>query len=137
MYSMTRPLAALAVLLLATASAAHAQAPAGPPIDAQTQLFCRDNSGTPVLQTYSNLGGVMRRWKERFKFDMSVRSGAPLLVVFSNPAETPYSIIYTVEAYRDPAGRNGILLDSMHIFLDNADRDVEGAAMCYFTEYGK
>jgi hypothetical protein len=130
-------LAALAVLLLATASAASAQAPADLPIDAQTQLFCRDNSGTPVLQTYSNLGGVMRRWKERFHFDMSVESGAPLKVLFSNPAETPYSITYTVEAYRDPAGRSGILLDNMHIFLDNADRDVDGAAMCYFTEYGK
>jgi hypothetical protein len=137
MHSMTRPLAALAVLLLATASAARAQAPADTPINAQTQLFCRDNNGTPVLQTYSNLGGVMRRWNERFHFDMSVQQGSPLKVVFSNPADTPYSIVYTVEPYRDPAGRSGILLDNMHIFLDNADRDVDGAAMCYFTEYGK
>jgi hypothetical protein len=126
---------ALAVLFLATASAVHAQAP-DVPINAQTQLFCRDNSGTPVLQTYSNLGGVMRRWNERFHFDMSVQPGTPLKVVFSNP-ETPYSITYTVEAYRDPAGRSGILLDNMHLFLENADRDVAGAAMCYFTEYGK
>ena len=133
---MTRSWAALAVLLLATASAARAQAPADVPINAQTSIFCRDNTGTPVLQTYSNLGGVMRRWNERFHFDMSVEPGAPLKVVFSNP-ETPYSITYTVEPYRDEAGRTGILLDTMHLFLDNADRDVEGVPMCYFTEYGK
>jgi hypothetical protein len=134
---MTRTLAALAVLLLATASAAHAQTTADVPIDDKTQIFCRDNTGTPVLQTYSNLGGVMRRWNERFHFAMSVEPGTPLKVVFANPSETPYSIIYTVEPYRDPAGRSGIVLDNMHLFLDNADRDVVGQAMCYFTEYGK
>ena len=134
---MTRPLAALAVLLLATASAARAQSVADVPINAQTAIFCRDNTGTPVLQTYSNLGGVMRRWNERFHFNMSVEQGPPLKVVFSNPETTPYSITYTVEPYRDEAGRTGILLDTMHLFLDNADRDVEGVPMCYFTEYGK
>ncbi len=133
---MTRPLAALAVLLLATASAAQAQPVPDVPINAQTSIFCRDNAGTPVLQTYSDLGGVMRRWKERFHFDMSVEPGQPMKVVFSN-TEAPYSITYTVEPYRDAAGRTGILLDSMHLFLDNADRDVEGSPMCYFTEYGK
>src|SRR6516225_7488557 len=107
---MTRTLAALAVLLLATASAAHAQTTADVPIDDKTQIFCRDNTGTPVLQTYSNLGGVMRRWNERFHFAMSVEPGTPLKVVFANPSETPYSIIYTVEPYRDPAGRSGIVL---------------------------
>jgi len=134
---MTRTFAALAVLLFATASAAHAQTIADVPINDKTQIFCRDNTGTPVLQTFSNLGGVMRRWNERFHFDMSVEPGTPLKVIFANPAETPYSIIYTVEPYRDPAGRTGILLDKMHLFLDNADRDVEGVPMCYFTEYGK
>lgn len=134
---MTRPLAALALVLLATASAAHAQSLADVPINDKTQIYCRDNTGTPVLQTYSNLGGVMRRWNERFHFDMSVEPGNPLQVVFSNPAETPYSITYTVEPYRDPEGRSGILLDKMHLFLDNADRDVTGVPMCYFTEYGK
>jgi hypothetical protein len=134
---MTRSLAALAVLLLATASAAHAQTIADVPINDKTQIFCRDNTGTPVLQTYSNLGGVMRRWNERFHFDMSVEPGSPLKVIFANPSESPYSITYTVEPYRDPAGRSGILLDQMHLFLDNADRDVNGQAMCYFTEYGK
>ena len=134
---MTRPLAALAVLLLATGAAGHALAAPDVPINAQTQIFCRDNTGTPVLQTYSNLGAVMRRWKERFHFDLSVQPGSPMKVVFSNPSETPYSITYQVEPYRDEAGRTGILLDSMHIFLDNADRDVEGVPMCYFTEYGK
>jgi hypothetical protein len=118
------------------APAARAQAVADVPINDQTQIFCRDNTGTPVLQTYSNLGQVKRRFAERFHFDMSVQPGTPLKVVFSNP-ETPYSITYTVEAYRDPAGRSGILLDNMHLFLENADRDVAGAAMCYFTEYGK
>ena len=66
-----------------------------------------------------------------------MQPGNPVKVVFSKPDETPYSITYTVEPYRDPEGRTGILLDKMHIFLDNADRDVEGVPMCYFTEYGK
>jgi len=139
---MTRPLAALALLFLAAASSAGAQSIANVPIadvpiNDKTPIFCRDNTGTPVLQTYSNLGGVMRRWSERFHFDMSVEPGNPLKVVFSNPSESPYSITYTVEPYRDPEGRSGILLDTMHLFLDNADRDVKGVPMCYFTEYGK
>ena len=129
--------AALATLLLAAAQAAHAVDISEVPINENTQIFCRDNTGTPVLQTYSNLGAVMRRWNERFHFDMSVEPGNPLKVVFSKPDETPYSITYTVEPYRDVAGRTGILLDNMHIFLDNADRDVAGVPMCYFTEYGK
>lgn len=135
---MTKSLATFALVLLATASAARAQAVAEPPITPQTAIFCRDNTGTPVLQTYANLGGVMRRYGERFHFDMTVEPGNPTTtLVFSKPAETPYSITYTVETYRDEAGRTGILLDKMHIFLDNADRDVEGVPMCYFTEYGK
>jgi hypothetical protein len=129
--------AALAVVFLAAAPAARALDISDVPINDKTQLFCRDNDGTPVLQTYSNLGAVMRRYAQRFHFDMSVEPGNPLKVVFSNPAETPYSITYSVEPYRDSAGRTGILLDKMHLFLDNADRDVEGVPMCYFTEYGK
>jgi hypothetical protein len=129
--------AALAVVFLAAAPAARALDISDVPINDKTQLFCRDNDGTPVLQTYSNLGAVMRRYAQRFHFDMSVEPGNPLQVVFSNPAETPYSITYSVEPYRDSAGRTGILLDKMHLFLDNADRDVNGMAMCYFTEYGK
>ena len=130
----------LAALLLAVARAApEARAQPAPeaPINAQTQIFCRDNTGTPVLQTFANWGAVMRRYAERFHFDMSVQPGTPLKVVFSNAAESPYSITYTVEPYRDPAGRSGILLDNMHLFLDNADRDVGGVPMCYFTTYGK
>ena len=135
---MTRPFAALAVLLLAAAApAAHALDISDVPINEKTQLFCRDNSGDPRLQTYANLGGVMRRFTERFNFDMSVEPGSPLKLVFSKPAETPYSIVYAVEPYRDTAGHLGILLNSMHIFLNNADRDLEGVSMCYFTEYGK
>ena len=79
----------------------------------------------------------MRRYAERFHFDMTVEPGQPLKVVFSNAPESPYSITYQVEPYRDPAGRTGILLDTMHIFLENTDRDVDGVGMCYFTEYGK
>ena len=136
---MNRTPAALAALLLAVAVTPEARAQAAPEaaINAQTQIFCRDNTGTPVLQTYANWGAVMRRYAERFHFDMSVQPGQPLKVVFSNPAESPYAITYTVEPYRDSAGRTGILLDKMHLFLDNADRDVEGVPMCYFTTYGK
>ena len=135
---MIRPAAILAVLCLAAAFAAHAQPATDVAINPQTQIFCRDNTGSPVLQTYANLGGVMRRYGERFHFDLTVEPGSPTTkLVFSMPSETPYSITYTVEPYRDPQGRSGILLDSMHIFLDNADRDVDGVPMCYFTEYGK
>ena len=136
---MTRPFVALAVLLLlaGVSSAVRAQTIADVPINDKTQIFCRDITGTPVLQTFSNLGGVMRRWSDRFHFDMSVEPGNPLKLVFANPQESPYSLTYQVEPYRDPQGRSGILLDSMHLFLDNADRDVTGLAMCYFTEYGK
>jgi hypothetical protein len=129
--------AVLAIVLLAAVPSARAQGAPDVPINDKTQIFCRDNTGTPVLQTFSNLGAVMRRWKQRFQFDMSVQPGDPIKLIFAQPSETPYSIIYTVEPYRDPEGRSGILLDKMHIFLDNADRDVDGVPMCYFTEYGK
>lgn len=127
----------LGVVFAMSAPIAQAQSVADVPINQETQIFCRDNTGEPVLQRYSNLGGVMRRYAERFHFDMSVQPGSPLKVVFSKPDETPYSITYSVEPYRDSAGRVGILLDKMHIYLDNADRDVEGSPMCYFTEFGK
>ena len=136
---MKRPilLAALALLSAACASQVRAQTLADVPINADTQLFCRDNNGEPQLFAYSNLGGVMRRYETRFRFDMSVEAGTPLVLKFSRPAETPYSITYEVRPYRDGAGRKGLLLDSMHLFLDNADRDITGAAMCLFTEFGK
>jgi hypothetical protein len=138
MHPMNRRLLALAAVLVAMgASAARSQSIADVPINDKTQIFCADNTGEPRLQTYANLGGVMRRYAERFHFDMSVEPGSPLKVVFSRPSETPYSITYSVQPYRDGAARTGILLLSMHLFLDNADRDVTGAAMCYFTEYGK
>ncbi len=130
-------IAVLAALLAAAPALALAQSISDVPINDKTQIFCRDNTGEPVLQTYANLGGVMRRYAERFHFDMSVEPGEPLKLVFSRPQETPYSITYAVQPYRDAAGRLGILLNSMHIYLDNADRDVTGAGMCYFTEYGK
>lgn len=135
--SFAAPFAFLLAAVVLAAPAARAQSVPDVPINDKTAIFCRDNSGTPVLQTYSNWGAVMRRFAERFHFDMSVEPGKPVKVVFSNPAESPYSITYSVEPYRDPVGRTGILLESMHIFLDNADRDVEGVPMCYFTQYGK
>ena len=135
---MTRKLAALAAFVLSLgAPLAQAQSLSEVPINDKTAIFCRDNTGTPVLQTYANLGGVMRRWKDRFQFDMSIEAGSPLKVVFSNPAQTPYSLTYSVQPYRDEVGRTGILLLSMHLFLDNADRDISGSSMCYFTEFGK
>ncbi len=126
----------LTVALLAAAPA-RAQALSDVPINDQTLLFCRDNQGDPKFQTYANLGDVMRRYKTRFQFEMSVEPGKPLSLVFSNPKETPYSITYVVQPYRDVSGRTGILLESMHLYLDNADRDVLGAPMCFFTVFGK
>ena len=131
-------LAALAIALLAAPAAqADAIPSADVPINDKTLIFCRDNTGTPVLQTYANLGVVSRRYTERFQFQMSLDPGPPLQVVFSDPGKTPYSITYSVQPWRDDAGRTGILLLKMHLFLENADRDVEGPPMCYFTEYGR
>jgi hypothetical protein len=139
-----KPAAALAVLFVVAAqfmpvrgARAEDLPSSAVPINEQTQIFCRDNTGVPVLQTYTNLGGVMRRYQQRFQFKMSVEGGPPLKVVFSDPGVTPYQIVYAVQPYRDDAGRTGILLLSMHLFLENADREVTGPPMCYFTEFGK
>ena len=129
---MTRTSLALAALfLVGTGMSAHAEAAADAPITDKTQIFCRDNTGTPVLQTYANWGAVMHRYADRFHFGMTVTvdPGQPLKVVFSNAPDSPYSISYVVEPYKDSAGRSGVLLDSMHIFLENADRDVDGVGM--------
>ena len=128
---------ALVLLTTLAAAPARAQTLADVPINASTNLFCRGNDGLPVFQTYANLGKVMQRWNERFKFEMSVQPGNPLTVLFSAPAASPYSISYVVTPYRDVTGRTGIVLKSMHLFLENADRDVDGSAMCFFTVFGK
>lgn len=48
---MTRKFAALAAFVLCLgAPLAHAQSLAEVPINDKTPLFCRDNTGTPVLQ---------------------------------------------------------------------------------------
>ena len=130
-------LCAVILLTAAAATPARAQSISDVPINASTNLYCRGNDGQPVFQTYANLGKVMQRWSERFKFEMSVQPGNPLTVMFSAPTASPYFISYVVTPYRDVTGRTGIVLESMHLFLDNADRDVEGAAMCFFTVFGK
>ena len=128
---------ALLILACFAAAPARAQALSEVPINEKTNLYCRGPDGEPVFQTYANLGKVMQRWSERFKFTMSVQPGKPLTVLFSAPGDTPYSISYVVTPYRDVSGRMGIVLESMHLFLDNADRDVYGAPMCFFTVFGK
>ena len=128
------------VLLTTAAVAAPARAQtalADVPINESTNLFCTGNDGQPQFQTYANLGDVMRRMTTRFHFDMSVQPGKPLALMFSAPADSPFFISYVIEPYRDVSGRAGILLKSMHLFLDNADRDIEGVPMCYFTVFGK
>jgi hypothetical protein len=128
---------AAAIALAAPAARADAIPSAEAPINDNTVIFCRDSTGTPVAQTYANLGVVMRRYAQRFQFNMSIQPGSPLQVVFSDPAHTPYNITYSVQPWRDDAGRVGILLLKMHLFLDGTDRDVDGSGMCYFTEYGR
>lgn len=130
-------LCAVILLTVLAAAPARAQALSEVPINASTNLFCRGNDGQPVFQTYANLGKVMQRWAERFKFDMSVLPGKPLTLMFSAPTDSAYFISYEVTPYRDVSGRTGVVLESMHLFLDNADRDVEGSAMCFFTVFGK
>jgi hypothetical protein len=130
---MTRPLL-LSAALVALAAPAQAQAP--PKIDADTQLFCQGDDGEIRAMNYFKLGDVIRRYQTRFNFEFSVQ-GPPLRLVFANPAQTPYSVTYKAQEYTDTAGRHGIAITSMHLFLDNADRDIVGTPMCYFTEFGK
>ncbi len=44
---------------------------------------------------------------------------------------------YQAQVYTDETGRKGVEMLSMHLFLDNADREVTGTPMCYFTEFGR
>ena len=124
---------ALAATALA-AGTAHAQAP--PALDDNTLLFCKGDTGEIRPMTYANLGTVARRYATRFNFKLTVQ-GPPLTLVFSSPGETPYSVTYQAQPYTDDTGRKGVEVLSMHLFLDNADRDVTGTPMCYFTEFGR
>ena len=117
------------------AGAAHAQAP--PALDDNTLLFCKGDSGDIRPMTYANLGTVVRRYASRFSFNLTVQPGPPLTLVFSDPANTPYSVTYQAQPYTDDTGRKGVAVLSMHLFLDNADREVTGTPMCYFTEFGR
>ena len=122
-------------LTLATVLTAAARAQTSV-LDDNTLLFCKGDTGDIRPMTYANLGVVARRYASRFNFKLTVQ-GPPLQLVFSNPAETPYSVTYKAQAYTDDVGRKGVLVQSMHLFLDNADRDVTGTPMCYFTEFGR
>lgn len=128
----------LAGMAMALAGAARAQAPIAPAggLDDNTLLFCRGDTGEVRPMTYANLGTVTRRYQSRFHFDLTVK-GPPLTLTYSNPAESPYSVTYQAQFYTDETGRKGVEMLSMHLFLDNADRDVTGTPMCYFTEFGK
>lgn len=128
------------VLILALAAAAAmsgaAHAQALPVLDDNTLLFCKGDSGEVRPMTYANLGTVTRRYASRFNFKLTVQ-GPPLVLVYSNPTEAPYSVTYQAQPYTDITGRKGVEITSMHLFLDNADRDVTGTPMCYFTEFGR
>lgn len=126
----------LALALAAVTGAAHAQAPAPLALDDNTTLFCAGDLGDIRPMTYANLGVVARRYASRFMFKLTVQ-GPPLTLVFGDPDATPYSVTYKARPYTDDTGRKGVLIESMHLFLDNADRDVTGTPMCYFTEFGK
>jgi hypothetical protein len=130
---------ALAATALTTAAArAQTPTPANAPmtLDDNTALFCASDTGDIRPMTYANLGVVVRRYAARFNFKLSVQ-GPPLTLVFSSPADTPYSVTYKAQPYTDDIGHKGVLIQSMHLFLDNADRDITGTPMCYFTEFGK
>lgn len=129
-------LGAVFLLALAAAAPARAQDLSDVPINASTNLYCRGLDGEPQFQTYANLGNVIRRMADRFHFDMTVEAGKPLILRFSAPADSPFFISYEILPYRDVTGRTGIVLESMHMFLDNADRDITGPPMCYFTVFG-
>jgi hypothetical protein len=126
---------AAAVAALLGAGAAQAQPP--PALGDDTLLFCKGDTGDIRPMTYANLGTVARRYAARFNFKLAVQPGPPLTLVFSSPAETPYSVTYQAQPYTDETGRKGVAILSMHLFLDNADRDVTGTPMCYFTEFGR
>ncbi len=125
----------LAALALFAARSASAQGVAPPVLDNTTPLFCKNDSGDIQPMQYASLGTVVRRYQARFAFAMSA-DPALTQMRFSN-TETEFYISYKIEPYRDAQGRSGIAFLSMHVSLENADEDIDGTPMCYFTEFGK
>jgi len=134
MTSWTKMAATLAALTLIglPASAAVAQPAAAPLPDPTTTLFCENNNGDIQPMPYITLGTVMRKYQTRYNFHLSVQA-KPMVLIFSNPAESEYFISFEAEPYHDDIGHSGIALLSAHIALENTDQVIKGTGMCYFA----
>jgi hypothetical protein len=140
MKSWTKTAAALAGLTLiglpvSPAMAQPAPVAALPVPDPATALFCEHSAGDIQPMPYVSLGTVMRKYQTRYHFNLSVQA-KPMALVFSNPAESEYSITYEAIPYHDDNGHTGIALLSAHVVLENVDEVFRGIGLCYFTARG-
>ncbi len=125
---------AAAGLLAATPAAAQPAAPKVP-LDPATSLFCKNDRGDIEVMKFASLGSVIRKFKMRFDFSLSIEPD-PMTLVFSNPAESPYFIRIKAMPYKDDNGHSGIALLSLHLSLENTDQEIEGTGMCFFAAFG-
>jgi hypothetical protein len=134
MMSWTKMAAAVAALIVIglPASVALAQPAAAPLPDPATTLFCKGDNGDIQPMPYISLGTVMRKYAARYNFKLSVQA-RPMALVFSNPAESEYSISFEAMPYHDDNGHSGIALLSAHVVLENTDQVFQGTGMCYFA----
>lgn len=129
--------AVAAAVLAASAAPAAAQAPAPlPVINDATPLFCRDEQGEIKPIPYVTMGTVVRKFAERYHFNLLVQP-KPLVLMFANPGETEYYIRYQADYYKDIYGHQGVVLESAHVSLANTDNEFKGTGMCFFTAFGK
>jgi hypothetical protein len=130
---MAPALAAIVAAGLLTASAQAQPAPAAaPPLDPTTTLFCKNDNGEIDVLQYASLGTAMRKFATRFNFKLTVQTN-PMVLTFSNPAESPYFIAFKAMPYHDENGHSGIALLSAHASLENTDEEIQGQGMCFFA----
>ncbi len=125
----------MALAAFTVAVPAAAQTP-DPEISPTTQLLCKDDTGEINPIPYVSLGTIMRKFEARYHFTLKVRQN-PMMLIFSNYPDSPYSITYQAMPYKDQNGHAGIALLSAHIALENTEDDFKGTGMCYFTAFGK
>ena len=133
--SIALALAIAAGSLMATPAAAQTAAPPVVQLDPATSLFCKNDRGDIEVMKFASLGSVMRKFKTRFNFALTVEPD-PMVLVFSNPGESPYFIRIKSMPYKDDNGHQGIALLSLHLSLENTDQEIEGTGMCFFAAFG-
>ena len=127
---------AVAAAILAAPASAQAPPPSLPLITEATQLFCKDEQGDIKPIPYVTMGTVIRKFSERYHFNLTVQP-KPLILMFANPGESAFYIRYQADYYKDINGRPGVVLNSAHVSLENTDDEFKGTGMCFFTAFGK